>query len=158
KAEPSVKAPASLVPAMLKVTGCVMRVAPLSAFAAISGLGAARGPRGRVRDGPFMAGPSLTPGMPWSVPVGPASMAVGPCIGRLTKAILEPALLAFTTSSSEAAFPGTLDKLEKFGVSSMIASFVLPIGYSFNLVGSMAYCSFATVFIAQACNIELSMG
>lgn len=68
------------------------------------------------------------------------------------------ALLAFTTSSSEAAFPGTLDKLEKFGVSSKIASFVLPIGYSFNLVGSMAYCSFATVFIAQACNVHLSMG
>ena len=66
--------------------------------------------------------------------------------------------VGLTTSSSEAAFPGTLDKLEKFGVSSKIASFVLPIGYSFNLVGSMAYCSFATVFIAQACNIELSMG
>ncbi len=70
----------------------------------------------------------------------------------------ELALLAFTTSSSEAAFPGKIEKLEQFGVSPKIASFVLPIGYSFNLVGSMAYCSFATVFIAQACNIHLSIG
>lgn len=74
----------------------------------------------------------LTLGMLWAILIGLSTMIVGPCIARLTKSILEPALLAFTTSSSEAAFPGTLDKLEKFGVSSKIASFVLPIGYSFN--------------------------
>ncbi len=85
------------------------------------------------------------------------SFMLAPASRRLTRALSEPALLAFTTSSSEAAFPGTLEKLEQFGVSQ-IASFVLPIGYSFNLVGSMAYCSFATVFIAQACNIHLSIG
>ncbi|MEG1601082.1 cation:dicarboxylase symporter family transporter, partial [Citrobacter sp.] len=127
-------------------------------FAAISGLIAERGLGVMVSAGIFMGEFYLTLGMLWAILIGLSTMIVGPCISRLTKSILEPALLAFTTSSSEAAFPGTLDKLEKFGVSSKIASFVLPIGYSFNLVGSMAYCSFATVFIAQACNIELSMG
>lgn len=158
KAEPIVKVLDSLVHVMLKLTGYVMLFAPLTVFAAISGLIAERGLGVMVSAGIFMGEFYLTLGMLWAILIGLSTMIVGPCIGRLTKAILEPALLAFTTSSSEAAFPGTLDKLEKFGVSSKIASFVLPIGYSFNLVGSMAYCSFATVFIAQACNIELSMG
>lgn len=158
KAEPIVKVLDSLVHVMLKLTGYVMLFAPLTVFAAISGLIAERGLGVMVSAGIFMGEFYLTLGMLWAILIGLSTMIVGPCIGRLTKAILEPALLAFTTSSSEAAFPGTLDKLEKFGVSSKIASFVLPIGYSFNLVGSMAYCSFATIFIAQACNIELSMG
>ncbi|EDW1973701.1 dicarboxylate/amino acid:cation symporter [Salmonella enterica subsp. enterica] len=158
KADPIVKVLDSLVYVMLKLTGYVMLFAPLTVFAAISGLIAERGLGIMVSAGIFMGEFYLTLGMLWAILIGLSTLIVGPCIGRLTKAILEPALLAFTTSSSEAAFPGTLNKLEKFGVSSKIASFVLPIGYSFNLVGSMAYCSFATVFIAQACNIELSMG
>ena len=158
KAEPIVKVLDSLVHVMLKLTGYVMLFAPLTVFAAISGLIAERGLGVMVSAGIFMGEFYLTLGMLWAMLIGLSAVIVGPCIGRLTKAILEPALLAFTTSSSEAAFPGTLDKLEKFGVSSKIASFVLPIGYSFNLVGSMAYCSFATVFIAQACNVHLSMG
>ncbi len=67
-----------------------------------------------------------------------------------------PVLVAFTTSSSEAAYPKTLERLVKFGCSRNIVSFVLPIGYSFNLVGSMVYCSFAAMFIAQAYNVPLS--
>ncbi|WP_406916776.1 dicarboxylate/amino acid:cation symporter [Klebsiella oxytoca] len=158
KAEPIVKVLDSLVHVMLKLTGYVMLFAPLTVFAAISGQIAERGLGVMVSAGIFMGEFYLTLGMLWAMLIGLSAVIVGPCIGRLTKAILEPALLAFTTSSSEAAFPGTLDKLEKFGVSSKIASFVLPIGYSFNLVGSMAYCSFATVFIAQACNVHLGMG
>ena len=143
KADPIVKVLDSLVHVMLKLTGYVMLFAPLTVFAAISGLIAERGLGVMVSAGIFMGEFYLTLGMLWAILIGLSTMIVGPCIARL---------------SSEAAFPGTLDKLEKFGVSSKIASFVLPIGYSFNLVGSMAYCSFATVFIAQACNIELSMG
>ncbi|MCA2026260.1 dicarboxylate/amino acid:cation symporter [Enterobacter sp. K16B] len=158
KAEPIIKVLDSLVHVMLKLTGYVMLFAPLTVFAAISGLIAERGLGVMVSAGIFMGEFYMTLGLLWAILIGLSTMIVGPCISRLTKAILEPALLAFTTSSSEAAFPGTLNKLEKFGVSSRIASFVLPIGYSFNLVGSMAYCSFATVFIAQACNIELSVG
>ncbi|VFS57787.1 Glutamate-aspartate carrier protein [Raoultella planticola] len=75
---------------------------------------------------------------------------------RLLNMLKDPVLVAFTTSSSEAAYPKTLERLVSFGCSRNIVSFVLPIGYSFNLVGSMVYCSFASMFIAQAYNIQLS--
>ena len=74
---------------------------------------------------------------------------------RLLRLIREPILLAFTTASSEAAYPKTLEQLEKFGVTNRITSFVLPLGYSFNLDGSMMYCTFAMLFIAQAYGIQL---
>jgi Na+/H+-dicarboxylate symporter len=67
-------------------------------------------------------------------------------------------LLAFSTASSEAAYPRTLEALDKFGVPPRIASFVLPLGYSFNLDGSMMYMTFASLFIAQLYGIELSFG
>jgi len=67
-------------------------------------------------------------------------------------------VIAFSTASSEAAYPKTLESLESFGVARRISSFVLPLGYSFNLDGSMMYCTFATLFIAQAYGIELSLG
>ncbi|MDO9489271.1 MAG: cation:dicarboxylase symporter family transporter, partial [Sphingomonadaceae bacterium] len=71
--------------------------------------------------------------------------------------IREPILLAFSTASSEAAFPRTLEALDRFGVPRRIASFVLPLGYSFNLDGSMMYMTFATIFIAQAYGIDLTL-
>ena len=70
----------------------------------------------------------------------------------------EPVMLAFSTASSEAAYPRTLETLDAFGVPRRIASFVLPLGYSFNLDGSMLYMTFATLFIAQAYGIEISAG
>jgi Na+/H+-dicarboxylate symporter len=75
----------------------------------------------------------------------------------LLRFIREPFLLAFSTSSSEAAYPKTVEQLERFGVSNRIVSFVLPLGYSFNLDGTMMYCTFATMFIAQAYGIDLPM-
>lgn len=75
----------------------------------------------------------------------------------LMRAIREPALLAFSTASSESAMPKTMEALEKYGISNRIVSFVLPLGYSFNLDGSIMYMTFATVFIAQSYGIELSM-
>lgn len=72
--------------------------------------------------------------------------------------IKEPILLAFSTASSESAMPKTIEQLEKFGISNRIVSFVLPLGYSFNLDGSIMYMTFATVFIAQAYGIEMTMG
>src|SRR5438132_1597820 len=76
---------------------------------------------------------------------------------RLVALVREPFLLAFSTASSEAAYPKTMEQLAKFPVSKKIISFVLPMGYSFNLDGSMMYCTFATIFIAQAYNIPLSL-
>ncbi|WP_238083786.1 MULTISPECIES: dicarboxylate/amino acid:cation symporter [Pseudescherichia] len=158
KGAPIVHVLDSLVEVMLKITGYVMLFAPFTVFAAISAMIAERGLGVLVSAGIFMGEFYMTLGLLWVILISISFATIGPCILRLTRGISEPALLAFTTSSSEAAFPGTLKALEKFGVSPKIASFVLPIGYSFNLVGSMAYCSFATLFIAQACNIHLSMG
>jgi Na+/H+-dicarboxylate symporter len=76
---------------------------------------------------------------------------------RLLKDIKEPALLAFSTASSESAMPKTIEALEYHGISNRIVSFVLPLGYSFNLDGSIMYMTFATVFIAQSYGIEISM-
>lgn len=77
---------------------------------------------------------------------------------RLLDHIKEPILLAFSTASSEAAMPKTIESLERFGCGNRIVSFVLPLGYSFNLDGSMMYMTFATVFIAQAYGIEMTTG
>jgi Na+/H+-dicarboxylate symporter len=71
--------------------------------------------------------------------------------------VKDPIILAFSTASSESAFPKTVEALEKFGCSNRIISFVLPLGYSFNLDGSIMYMTFATVFIAQSYGIELSL-
>lgn len=71
--------------------------------------------------------------------------------------VKEPVLLAFSTASSESAMPKTIEQLEKFGISNRIVSFVLPLGYSFNLDGSIMYMTFATVFIAQSYGIDMSM-
>ena len=87
-----------------------------------------------------------------------AFLLVGRRAGTLIRYIREPILLAFSTASSEAAYPRTLEALDRFGVPPKIASFVLPLGYSFNLDGSMMYMTFATLFIAQLYGIELSTG
>ncbi|HGJ5882521.1 dicarboxylate/amino acid:cation symporter [Arsenophonus sp.] len=158
KGEPIIKILDSLVYVMLKLTSYVMLFAPITVFAAISAMIAERGLGVLISTSIFMGEFYFTLALLWVILIGVSVLIVGPCILRLVKNIMEPALLAFTTSSSEAAFPGTLEKLEQFGISNKIASFVLPIGYSFNLVGSMAYCSFAVIFIGQACNIHLSMG
>jgi Na+/H+-dicarboxylate symporter len=73
------------------------------------------------------------------------------------KLIREPLMIAFSTASSEAAYPKTLEGLNRFGASSRISSFVLPLGYSFNLDGTMMYCTFASIFIAQTYHIEMSL-
>ena len=72
--------------------------------------------------------------------------------------IRQPLLIAFSTASSEAALPKLFEQLDRFGVPRRISGFMLPLGYSFNLDGSMMYMSFATIFIAQAYGIDLSVG
>jgi Na+/H+-dicarboxylate symporter len=94
----------------------------------------------------------------WALLIGVCFLIVGPRTSQLVRYIRDPLLLAFTTASSEAAYPRTLEALDKFGVPPRIASFVLPLGYSFNLDGSMIYMTFATVFIAQAYGIDMTLG
>ena len=141
---------------MLKVTGYVMYVAPLAIFAAISSVIAKEGLGILLNYASFIGGYYLAIVLTCLVLIGVGYMVLKKEIFRLVNMLKDPVLVAFTTSSSEAAYPKTLEQLAKFGCSPNIVSFVLPIGYSFNLVGSMVYCSFASMFIAQAYNIQLS--
>jgi Na+/H+-dicarboxylate symporter len=141
---------------MLKVTGYVMYVAPLAIFAAISSVIATQGLGILLNYASFIGGYYLAIVLTCLVLISVGYMVLKRDIFRLLTMLKDPVLVAFTTSSSEAAYPKTLDQLTRFGCSRNIASFVLPIGYSFNLVGSMVYCSFASMFIAQAYNIHLS--
>ena len=94
----------------------------------------------------------------WMLLILAGFLILGPAVQRLVKLVQEPFLLAFSTASSEAAYPKMLEQLAKFPISRKISSFVLPLGYSFNLDGTMMYCTFASVFIAQAYDIPLSFG
>ncbi|HDX8941022.1 dicarboxylate/amino acid:cation symporter [Klebsiella michiganensis] len=141
---------------MLKVTGYVMYAAPLAIFAAISSVIASQGLGILLNYASFIGGYYIAVLLTSAVLVAVGYLMLKKEIFRLLNMLKDPVLIAFTTSSSEAAYPKTLERLVKFGCSRNIASFVLPIGYSFNLVGSMVYCSFASVFIAQAYNIQLS--
>ncbi len=143
--------------AMLKLTGYVMSVAPLAVFAAVAAVIATKGLGVLVTYGAFIGGFYLALGILWMLLIGAGFAVVGPSISKLIARIREPTMLAFSTASSEAAYPKTMEQLEKFGVSRKISSFVLPLGYSFNLDGSMMYCTFATLFIAQAYGIHLNI-
>ncbi|AIR66949.1 dicarboxylate/amino acid:cation symporter [Cedecea neteri] len=141
---------------MLKVTGYVMYVAPLAIFAAISSVIATQGLGILLNYASFIGGYYVAIVLTCVVLISVGYMVLKRDVFRLLAMLKDPVLVAFTTSSSEAAYPKTLDQLTRFGCSRNIASFVLPIGYSFNLVGSMVYCSFASMFIAQAYNVHLS--
>ncbi|MFC3626412.1 dicarboxylate/amino acid:cation symporter [Vogesella amnigena] len=142
---------------MLKVTGYVMNFAPFAVFAAIASMVAKEGLGILSTYGSFMAQFYLTLGALWLCLLLMGSVFLKRRVLELLVAVREPALLAFSTASSEAAYPKTLDRLKRFGCSDRIASFVLPMGYSFNLDGSMIYCTFASIFIAQAYGIDLSL-
>ena len=105
----------------------------------------------------FVGGFYLSLAVLWALLIAALVLIVGPRSWRLLGSVRQPVLLAFATSSSEAAYPRLLEKLVAFGVPPRIASFVLPLGYSFNLDGAMMYCSFAIMFIAQAYGIELTL-
>jgi len=158
KARPLVRALEGLVAVMLQITDYVMRVAPVAVFAAVTAALAERGPSILRTFGYFMGSFYLGLVILWLVLIGTCFLIVGPRVRLLVRYIREPILLAFSTASSEAAFPRTLEALDRFGVPPRIASFVLPLGYSFNLDGSMMYMTFATIFIAQAYGIDLSLG
>lgn len=143
---------------MLKVTGFVMKTAPLAIFAALASTVATQGPGVLVTYAGFVGGFYLSLGLLWGLLFLAALAIVGRSAFALFKGIRTPVLLAFSTASSEAAYPRTMEELEKHGINRRIVSFVLPLGYSFNLDGSMMYCTFATLFIAQAYGIDMTIG
>ncbi|MFM8395035.1 MAG: dicarboxylate/amino acid:cation symporter, partial [Acidobacteriota bacterium] len=91
------------------------------------------------------------------VVLGAVALIIRLPVKRFIRLVKEPALLAFTTTSSESAFPMAMENMERLGVPRRIVSFVLPMGYSFNLDGSTLYLSLAAIFVAQASNIQLSL-
>ncbi|MES2319637.1 MAG: dicarboxylate/amino acid:cation symporter [Pseudomonadota bacterium] len=158
RANPMIEAIDGVAHVMLKVTGYVMNFAPIAVFAAVTGIIAKSGVSVLSTYGVFMGEFYFAIVLLWVVLTIAGFLFLGPRVFTLLKELREPTLLAFSTASSEAAFPKTLEGLERFGVKNRIAAFVLPVGYSFNLDGSMMYCTFATVFIAQAYGIEMSLG
>src|SRR5476649_554549 len=158
KADPLIHVLESVANVMLKVTGYVMQFAPVAVFAAVAAVIGKSGLGVLGTYGVFMAEFYFSIGLLWMVLIAFGFVFLGKRVFALMAEMRGPALLAFSTASSEAAFPKTLEGLERFGVRSRIAAFVLPIGYSFNLDGSMMYCTFATVFIAQAYGIEMTLG
>jgi Na+/H+-dicarboxylate symporter len=158
KAAPITKGVDALVQVMLQVTDYVMRMSPLAVFAAMAKVVAINGLWVLVTFAKFIGSFYFGLALLWIV-LGLAAFAV---IGKrallLIRYIREPILLAFSTASSEAAYPRTLEALDRFGIPPKIASFVLPLGYSFNLDGSMMYMTFASLFIAQLYGIHLSFG
>jgi Na+/H+-dicarboxylate symporter len=157
RATPLVDAIDGAAHVMLKVTGYVMNFAPVAVFAAVSSVIAKSGVGVLATYGVFMGEFYLGIILLWIILIGVGILFVGPRLLKLIAELREPTILAFTCASSEAAFPKTLEGLERFGVKNRLAAFVLPIGYSFNLDGSMMYCTFATIFIAQAYGIEVPL-
>jgi len=144
--------------AMLKITGYVMKLAPLAVMAAMAATVAVNGLDILLKFAVFMGDFYLGLFILWGCLVFAGFAFLGPRVLKLLVHIKEAFLLSFATASSEAAYPKILDALDRFGVKRKISSFVMPMGYSFNLDGSMMYCTFASLFIAQAYNIHLSIG
>ena len=158
KGRPIVRGVEALVRVMLQVTNYVMRFAPFAVFTAVTSALAERGPQIVATLGKFVGSFYLGLFVLWGILIGVCFLIVGPRTRHLVRYIRDPVVLAFSTASSEAAYPRTLEALDRFGVPPRIASFVLPLGYSFNLDGSMMYMTFATIFIAQAYGIHLTLG
>ncbi len=156
KVEPLVNALEMLADIILKITGYVMKFAPFAVFGAMAAIIAKQGLEVLntylIFILEFYGGLLLL----WGVLFLAGFVVIKNRIFTLFKRIKEPILVAFSTSSSEAAFPKTMLELERFGCDSKIVSFVLPLGYSFNLDGSMMYMTFASLFIAQSYGIDLT--
>jgi Na+/H+-dicarboxylate symporter len=146
-----------LAAVILKMTGYIMALAPLAIFSALAATVLSQGPNVLLVYARFIGSFYLALILLWIF----FAICIFSSLGRRARGLLEkirePLLLAFSTASSEAAYPQTLARLEEFGVSPRIASFVLPLGYSFNLCGSAMYCAFGVLFIAQIYRIEVSL-
>jgi Na+/H+-dicarboxylate symporter len=147
-----------LVSIMLKLTDFVMKFAPLGVFAAIASVITTQGLGVLWTYGKFIGGFYAGLALLWLIMALVGTLVLGPtAMKQLLRLLREPVLIAFSTASSESAYPKMLEQLERFGVRRRIASFVLPLGYSFNLDGSMMYQAFAAIFVAQAFGIEMSL-
>ncbi|WP_298396328.1 dicarboxylate/amino acid:cation symporter [Flavobacterium sp.] len=158
-AKPVVKVLDIISHIILKMVNYVMKFAPLGVFGAIAGVFAIRDLEELLITyakffGSFLVGISSL----WVVLLVVGYLFLKSSMTALLKRIVSPLIIAFGTTSSEAVFPKLTEELERFGVKDKIVSFMLPLGYSFNLDGSMMYMTFASIFIAQAYGVPLDLG
>lgn len=158
-AKPVVKVLDIISHIILKMVNYVMKFAPIGVFGAIAGVFAIRDLQELLLTyakffGSFLVGISSL----WIVLLLVGYLFLKSHMTTLLKRIVSPLIIAFGTTSSEAVFPKLTEELERFGVKDKIVSFMLPLGYSFNLDGSMMYMTFASLFIAQAYGVHLDMG
>lgn len=143
---------------VIKITGYVMNLAPLAVFGAITVVVAKEGVGIISTYAAFIGEFYFALILLWLMIILGGIIVLKKLSFRLVNDTKDAMLVAFSTSTSEAAYPRALEELENFGCSNKIVSFVLPLGYSFNLVGSMMYLTFALLFLAQAYGIHLSLG
>lgn len=152
-----IKAMDAIAHVILKITGYVMKFAPFAVFGAMTAIIAKQGLSilqiYTIFIGEFYFGLIIL----WMLIIFAGYLVINKKIFKLINSLKEPILLAFSTASSEAAYPKTMLQLERFGCKDKIVSFVLPLGYSFNLDGSMMYMTFASLFIAQSYGIHLAL-
>lgn len=157
KGEAMVKLMDALTHAMLKLTNMIMWIAPLAVFSSISVVIADKGIGILMDYSKLIAMFYGGLGILWVILLGFCYLMIRNKTWSLLSHIKEPLMLAFATASSESAYPKLLNQLDRFGIKEKISSFVLPLGYSFNLDGSMMYMTFGSLLIAQAYGIDLSI-
>jgi Na+/H+-dicarboxylate symporter len=156
KGEPLLALAEGVSQLMLKMTGYVMLLAPVAVFAAVAVALAQQGVDIIFHYAKYVGGFYVALVGMWLLLLAAGAVSLGGArLKELLIAIRQPALIAFTTASSEAVYPSLLSRLEDYGVPNRIAALVLPLGYSFNLVGSMCYCTWAALFVAQAYDVPL---
>ena len=158
KGESIVKFLDNLSKVILILVGYVMWFAPLGVFGGITAIIATKGLGILKVYGYYMASFYVGLTLLWILLLAVGYFILRKRLGALLNHLKTPLMVAFSTTSSEAVFPKLTEELEKFGCRKKIVSFILPLGYSFNLDGSMMYMTFASIFIAQAYGIPLDLG
>src|SRR5215469_3137753 len=155
--KPVIKALEAASHIILKMVAYVMWFAPLGVFGAIAGVIATKGLSVFSFYGQYLLYFLIGILLLWTILLSVGFLILRKKMPELLKRIAQPLLIAFSTTSSEAVFPKLTEELERFGCPDKVVAFVLPLGYSFNLDGSMIYMTFASITIAQAYHIQMDM-
>ena len=157
-AKPIINALESASHIILKMVGYVMWFAPVGVFGAIAAVIATKGLSVFNFYGQYLLYFLIGIGLLWCILLSVGFLILRNRVPHLLKRIAQPLLIAFSTTSSEAVFPKLTEELERFGCRDKVVAFILPLGYSFNLDGSMMYMTFASLAIAQAYGIQMDLG
>src|SRR5207248_2225847 len=157
-AKPVIKALEAASHIILKMVGYVMWFAPIGVFGAIAAVIATKGLEVFSFYGQYLLYFLVGILLLWLILLSAGFVILRNRLPHLLQRIAQPLLIAFSTTSSEAVFPKLTEELERFGCGEKIVAFVLPLGYSFNLDGSMMYMTFASIAIAQAYGVQLDLG